>query len=56
MYFETKKHTIFSPKNPVLDNFYKLLEKYAPVLAGSSIFDDLVEVYEFLDSIFEEEK
>ncbi len=55
-YFETSKQTIFSPNNPVLDSFYKLLEKYAPVLQDSPIFNDLVETYEFLNFLLKEQE
>jgi hypothetical protein len=48
-YFETKKHSVFSPENPTLTHFYSLLEKYAPVIGDSPLFDDLVDLYHTLD-------
>ncbi|WP_423408050.1 hypothetical protein AABM38_20620 [Heyndrickxia sp. MSNUG] len=50
MYFETKHKTVFSPRNNQLEPFYSALEKYAPVLGDSRVFEDLIEVYETLDS------
>jgi hypothetical protein len=49
MYFDTKKRTVFSPENPSLTTLYKTLEKYAPVLGDSPLFDELVNAYEVLD-------
>lgn len=49
MYFDTKNRTIYSPENPTLVTFYRLLEKYAPAIGDSPLFDDLVNVYETLD-------
>lgn len=55
MYFETKKNTVFSPANPILENLYNLLEKHEPALGGSHFYDDLIEAYESLDSKLKEE-
>ena len=55
MFFETKKNTVFSPDNPVLENLYSLLEQHEPTLGGSHFYDDLIEVYESLDSKLKEE-
>lgn len=55
MYFETKHKTVFSPENPILDSLYYFLEKYAPVLGDSPIFDKLISVYETLESELKEE-
>lgn len=48
-YFETKHKSVFSPGNPILTDFYNLLEKYAPILGDSPFFEDFVDVYETLD-------
>lgn len=49
MWFETKNRFVCSPENPSLTSFYKVLEKYAPVIGDSRLFDDLVDIYETLD-------
>lgn len=56
MYFETKHKTVFSPKNSLLDELYRYLEKNAPVIGDSRLFEDLVEVYESLDEEMEGNK
>ncbi len=56
MYFETKHKTVFSPKNSLLDELYRYLEKQAPVIGDSRLFEDLVDVYEALDEELEERK
>lgn len=55
MFFETKKNTVFSPGNPILENLYNMLEKHEPALGGSHFYEDLIEVYETLDSQLKEE-
>lgn len=54
MYFNSKGRTIFSPKNNILEPLYKLLEQYEPSIGGSYLFEDLIENYEFLDSMLKE--
>jgi hypothetical protein len=54
--FDTKKGSVFEPINPELKSFYEVLKKNAPVLDGSRVFEDLVEVYESLDIDLREEK
>ncbi|WP_102274059.1 hypothetical protein [Cytobacillus massiliigabonensis] len=56
MSFDTKKGAVFEPTNPELKSFYEVLKKNAPVLDGSRVFEDLVEVYESLDFDLREEK
>ncbi|MGP9039780.1 hypothetical protein [Cytobacillus kochii] len=51
-YFDSKDRTVFSPQNDKLEPFYKLLEQYHQTIGGSHLFDDLVETYEYLDSVF----
>lgn len=48
-YFDTRKHTVYSPGDKKLEGLYNLLEKYAPTIGDSPLFDDLVDVYETLD-------
>jgi hypothetical protein len=55
-YFDSKNRTVFSPQKEILEPFYKLLEQYHKVIGGSSLFDDLVETYEYLDFVLKEEK
>ncbi|MEK4150022.1 hypothetical protein NST02_23550 [Robertmurraya sp. FSL W8-0741] len=56
MSFETKKGIVYEPKNPELKSLYEVLKKNAPVLDGSRVFEELVEVYEALDFDLKEEK
>lgn len=56
MYFDTKKRTVFSPNKAILLDFYRLLEKYAPILEDSPLFNDFVDIYETLDFDLKEEK
>lgn len=56
MYFDTKKGPVYEPKNPVLRSLYEVLKKNEPVLGGSRLFEDLVDVYETLDFDLKEEK
>lgn len=55
MYFETKNGPVWEPSNQMLKSFYKVLEKNAPVLDGSRVFDDLIEAYEALEADLKEE-
>lgn len=54
MYFETDKGTVWEPENKELKSLYSVLEKHAPSLSGSRLFDELIEVYETLDSDLKE--
>lgn len=54
MYFETDKKTVWEPENQELKSLYAVLEKHAPSLSGSKLFDELIEVYETLDSDLKE--
>lgn len=54
MYFETKHKAVFSPKNSLLNEFYRILEKYSSTIGDSRMFEDFVEVYETLDADLEE--
>lgn len=49
MSFDTKNGPVYEPENQMLRSFYETLKKYAPVLDGSPVFDELVEVYEALE-------
>jgi len=55
MSFETKNGPVYEPGNQVLNGMYKLLEKHAPSLSGSRLFEDLVDVYESLNMDLKEE-
>ncbi|WP_374717916.1 hypothetical protein [Neobacillus sp.] len=55
MYFDTKKGPVYEPENQLLSNLYKVLEKHAPILEGSRLFEDLVEVYEDLEMNLKED-
>jgi hypothetical protein len=48
-FFDTKNRTVYSPENPTLTSLFRVLEKYAPAIGDSPLFDELVEVYEVLD-------
>ena len=54
MYFDSKGRTIFSPETDLLKPLFKLLEQYEPSIGGSHLFEDLIENYEFLDSMLKE--
>ncbi len=54
MYFDSKGRTVFIPNNNLLEPLYKLLEQYEPSIGGSHLFEDLIENYEFLDSMLKE--
>lgn len=54
MYFNSKGRTVFSPNNNLLEPLYKLLEQYEPSIGGSHLFEDLIENYEYLDSMLKE--
>ncbi len=54
MYFDSKGRTVFSPNNNLLEPFYKLLEQYEPSIGGSHLYEDLIENYEYLDSMLKE--
>lgn len=56
MYFDIKGGAVFEPKEPKLLPLYRLLEKHAPALDGSLLFEDLVEVYESLEMDLKEEE
>jgi hypothetical protein len=56
MSFDADKRTVFEPENKVLNSFYETLKKHAPSLAGSKVFEDLVDVYEALEFDTREEK
>jgi hypothetical protein len=49
MFFDTKNRTVYAPENPTLTHLYRLLEKYAPSIGDSPLFNDLVDAYETLD-------
>jgi hypothetical protein len=53
--FETKNGPVYEPNNPVLNGLYEVLKKNAPVLDGSRLFQDLVDVYESLNMDLKEE-
>ena len=54
MYFDSKGRTVFSPETDLLEPLYKLLEQYEPSIGGSHLFEDLIENYEYLDSMLKE--
>ncbi|MGE6611900.1 hypothetical protein ACQKFG_15370 [Peribacillus sp. NPDC076916] len=54
MYFDSKGRTVFSPETDLLQPLYKLLEQYEPSIGGSHLFEDLIENYEYLDSMLKE--
>lgn len=56
MYFKTKKNTVFSPANPKLEILYNWLEKHESTLGGSHSYNDLIEIYESLESELKEEE
>ncbi|EFV74464.1 MULTISPECIES: hypothetical protein [Cytobacillus] len=55
MYFNRKKGAIFSPEDSKLLPFYNLLEKYQKSLDGSAIYEEMVEIYEGLETDLKEE-
>ncbi|WP_273129000.1 hypothetical protein [Bacillus weihaiensis] len=55
-YFHTKNKTIWSPHNPALEALYNFLEKHRELLEGSSLYENLTEIYENLDEELKEEK
>lgn len=56
MYFNRKKGAIFSPEDSKLMPLYNLLEKYQKSLDGSEFYEEMVEVYESLETDLKEEK
>jgi len=55
-YFYSKNKTIWSPQNPALEAFYNFLEKHRELLEGSSLYDNLTEIYESMDEQLREEE
>lgn len=49
VYIDTKNGPVWEPENPANKPLYELLAKHQPILDGSSLFEDLVEVYESLE-------
>lgn len=56
MYFNRKKGAIFSPEDSKLVPFYNLLEKHQKSLDGSELYEEMVEIYEGLETDLREEK
>ncbi|MEK4669179.1 hypothetical protein [Niallia sp. FSL R7-0271] len=55
-YFDAKDRTVFSPVNDKLEPLFKFLEQHQKSLSGSNFYDDLVELYEYLDQVLKEPK
>ena len=55
-YFDAKDRTVFSPVNDKLEPLFKFLEQHQKNLSGSNFYDDLVEIYEYLDQVMQETK
>ena len=54
MYFETSRGPVYEPDNKMLQGLYEVLKKNEPVLGGSRVFEDLVDVFETLDADLKE--
>jgi len=55
-YFDSKNRTVFSPHNQKLEPFYSFLEQYQKTFSGSNFFEELTDIYEYLDQVLKEEK
>lgn len=52
---ETKHHVVFEPTNSTLIGFYNYIQKYAPVIGDSRIYEDLLDVYYSLEQDLKED-